>query len=87
MNDHNWDLYDVEGYNLIEVHRHPKKGWGIGIFLDNNIPYEIPSNLFLTNDVSECVSLKLIKTPSKQAKSTKEYLDTEFGELKAQLNQ
>ena len=58
LNDHNCDLYDIAGYNLIEVHRHTKKVGGVGIFLDNNIPYQICSNLCLTDDVSECVFIE-----------------------------
>ena len=61
MNDHNCDLYDITGCNLIEVHRHTEKGGGVGIFLDNNIPYQIRSNLCLAYDVSECVFIEIDK--------------------------
>ena len=39
LNDQNFDLYNIKGYNLIETHRQLKKGKGVGIFLDNNISY------------------------------------------------
>ena len=69
LNDHNCDLYDIAGYNLIEVHRHTKKGGGVGIFLDNNIPYQIRSNLCLTDDVSECVFIEIDKEIFKRDKN------------------
>ena len=70
MNDHNCDLYDIKGYNLIEVHRRTKKGAGVGIFLlDNNIPHQIRSNLCLTDDVSECVFIEMDKEIFKRDKN------------------
>ena len=38
LNDYNCDLYNIDGYNVIEVHRQSKKGVGVGVFLDNTIP-------------------------------------------------
>ena len=49
------------GYNLIEIHRQSKKGGGVGVFLDNSIPYQIRSNLCLTDDVSECIFIEIDK--------------------------
>ena len=69
LNDHNCDLYDITGYNLIEVHRHTKKSGCVGIVLDNNIPYQIRPNLCLTDDVSECVFIEIDKEIIKRDKN------------------
>ena len=69
LNDYNCDLYDIDGYNLIEVHRQSKKGGGVGVFLDNSIPYQIRSNLCLTDDVSECIFIEIDKEIFKKDKN------------------
>ena len=61
LNDHICDLYHIEGYDIIEVHRHSKRGGGVGIFLDNNIPHQIHTDIFLKDDVSENIFIEIDK--------------------------
>ena len=46
-----------------------EKVGGVGIFWDNNIPYQIRSNLCLTNAVSECVYIEIDKEIFKRDKN------------------
>ena len=68
-NDYNCGLYNIDGYNLIEVHRQSKKGGSVSVFLDNSIPYKIRSNLCLADDVSECIFIEIDKEIFKKDKS------------------
>ena len=61
LNDQNCDLYNIEGYNLIETHRQLKKGGCVGIFLDNNIPYQIRPDIFLNDDFFENIFIEIDK--------------------------
>ena len=68
LNDHIWDLYHIEGYDLIEVHRHSKRGGGVGIFLNNNIPHQIRTDIFLKDDVAESIFIEIDKDVFKRGK-------------------
>ena len=61
LNDQNCDLYNIESYNLIETHRQLKKCGGVGIFLDNNIPYQTRPDIFLNDDIFESVFIEIDK--------------------------
>ena len=61
LNDQNCYLYNNEGYNLIETHRQLKKGGGVGISLDNNIPYQIRPDIFLNDDIFESIFIEIDK--------------------------
>ena len=41
----------------------------VGVFLDNSIPYQIRSNLCLTDDVSECIFIEIDKEIFKKDKN------------------
>ena len=59
INDQNSDLYNIEDYNLIETQRQLKKGGGVGIFLDNNVPYQIRPDIFLNDDIFESLFIEI----------------------------
>ena len=39
LSDNNCDLFYLNGYNLVEKHRSCKKGGGVGLFINKEIPY------------------------------------------------
>ena len=57
----NSDLYNINGFNLVETHRTGRSGGGVGIFLRNNILYQIRSDLTLNNEFSESIFLEIDK--------------------------
>ena len=61
LNDHNCGLFNIEVYNLIETHRQLQRGGGVGIFLDNKIPYEIRPDIFLSDGISESIFVEVDK--------------------------
>ena len=46
--DCNCDLYNIEEYNLVEVHRPSKIGGRIGIFIRNDIPFQTRNDLIIS---------------------------------------
>ena len=55
------DLYDINGFNFVETHRTRRSGGGVGIFLRNNILYQIRSDLTLNNEFSESIFIEINK--------------------------
>ena len=53
LTDSNPDLYNIYGFNFVETHRTGRSGDGVGIFLGNNILYQIRSNLTFSNAFRE----------------------------------
>ena len=59
LNIHICDQYHIEGYTLVEVHRHSRKGGGVGIILDNNTPYQTRTDVLLKDDVAESIFIEI----------------------------
>ena len=45
LNDINYDLYGLDGFELIERHRASKMGGGIGLFVRNGVSYKSRADL------------------------------------------
>ena len=61
LTDSNSDLYNINGFNFVETHRTGRSGGGVGIFLRNNILYQIRSDLTLNNEFSESMFIEIDK--------------------------
>ena len=61
LTDSNSDLYNINGFNFVETHRTGRSGGGVGIFLRNNILYQIRSDLTLNNEFSESIFIEIDK--------------------------
>ena len=62
----NIDMFNIDGYNLIQVNRANKKGGGVGIYVNNKYDYVIRSDL--SNNTPEYESL-YVELTSKNKKS------------------
>ena len=69
LTDHNCDLYNIEGYNLIETHRQLQWGGGVRIFLDNKIPYHIRPDIVLSDGISERIFVEIDKDTFQRCKN------------------
>ena len=61
LTDSNSDVYNINGFNFVETHRTGKSGGGVGIFLRNNILYQLRSDLTLNNEFSESLFIEIDK--------------------------
>ena len=61
LTDSNFDLYNINGFNFVETHRTGRSGGGVGIFLRNDILYQIRSDLTLNNECSESIFIEIDK--------------------------
>ena len=61
LTDSNSDLYNINGFNFVETHRTGRSGGGVGIFLRNNILYQIRSDLTLNNEFIESIFIEIDK--------------------------
>ena len=61
LTDSNSDLYNINGFNVVETYRTGRSGGGVGIFLRNNILYQIRSDLTLNNEFSESIFIEIDK--------------------------
>ena len=61
-----YEMFNIDGYNLIQANRVNKKGGGVGIYINNNYDYIIRSDL--SNSTPEYESL-FIELVSKNKKS------------------
>ena len=51
LQDHNCDLYNLNGYELIENHRQTRRGGGVGMYLKEDIPYLTRSDIVLPDGI------------------------------------
>ena len=61
LQENNCDLYNLNGYNLVENHRTTKKGGGVGIFIKKHIPYVTRNDLVSTDSIFESIFIELDK--------------------------
>ena len=61
LNDSNCDLYNIDGYNCVEIHRPVKTGGGVGSFIRNNIPFQIRNDLNIHNEFCESIFIEIDK--------------------------
>ena len=61
LTDSNPDLCNINGFNFVETHKTGRSGGGVGIFLRNNILYQIRSDLTLNNELSESICIEIDK--------------------------
>ena len=64
LNDSNCDLYNIDGYDFVETHRPVKTGGGVGIFIRNNIPFQIRNDLNIHNEFCESIFSPLRSIPA-----------------------
>ena len=61
LQDHTSDLYNLNGYELIENHRQTRRGGGVGIYLKEDIPYLTRSDIVLPDGIIESVFIEIDK--------------------------
>ena len=61
LRDYNCNLYNIDGYTFTEVHRSEKAGGGVGIFVREDVPYQVRNDMCEINDVYECVFIEIDK--------------------------
>ena len=61
LNDYNFDLYNINGYNFVEAHRSGRSGGGVGIFLVNDIIYQERPDLTQDNNLYESIFVEIDK--------------------------
>ena len=61
LNDNNCELYNLNGYNLVETHRSSKKGGGVGIFIKKGIPYTSRNDLVSEESIFESLFIEIDK--------------------------
>ena len=60
LQDHNYDFYNLNGYELIENHRQTRRG-GVGIYLKEDIPYLTRSDIVLPDGIIESIFIEIDK--------------------------
>ena len=61
LQDHNCALYNLNGYELIENHRQTRRVGGMGIYLKEDIPFLIRSDIVLPDGIIESVFIEIHK--------------------------
>ena len=61
FNDNNCELYNLNGYNLVETYRSSKKGGGVGIFIKKGIPYIRRNDLVSEESIFESLFIEIDK--------------------------
>ena len=62
LNDINYDLYGLDGYELIERHRANKMGGGIGLFVRNGVSYKSRADLTTFEYYCESLFIEIDKS-------------------------
>lgn len=61
LRDDNCDLYALPGYSFVEEHRVTKTGGGVGIFINESIPFKKRDDLCIFNEYVECITIEIEK--------------------------
>ena len=69
LRDWNCDLYNIEGYTLVECHRPARTGGGVGIYLKSGIPFQLRSDLVIDNESCEFIFIEIEKEIFQQSKN------------------
>ena len=69
LRDWNCDLYNIEGYTLVECHRPARTGGGVGIYLKSGIPFQLRSDLVIGNESCEFIFIEIEKEIFQQWKN------------------
>ena len=54
-------LFAIQGYNIVEKHRHSRSGGGVALFIKDNIEYTIRSELSTFNEQLKSVFIEISK--------------------------
>ena len=69
LRDWNCDLYNIEGYTLVECHRPARTGGGVGFYLKSGIPFQLRSDLVIENESCEFIFVEIKKEIFQQSKN------------------
>ena len=61
LRDYKCNLYDIEKYTFTEVHRIERAGGGVGIFVKDDIPFQVRTDICGITNVYKCILWKLKK--------------------------
>ena len=61
LRDHNCNLYNIENYTFTEVHRTERAGGGVGLFVKDDIPFHVRTDMCGITDIYECVFVEIDK--------------------------
>ena len=59
LSDHDNDLYNITGFNMIENHRSEKSGGGVAICVKESIDYNSRADLGIFNDLVESIYIEI----------------------------
>ena len=59
LTDNNYELYNLQNYNLVEKHRTTRSGGGVGIYLPESLNYKHRGDLSIFNDILESVFIEI----------------------------
>ena len=61
LRDYNCNLYNIENYTFNEVRRTERAGRGVGIFVKDDVPFQVQTDMCGITDVYECVFVEIDK--------------------------